>query len=98
MIRETSGPTEVPTKIFGFIIDLPSVMQLTRILLWGLKDGESSCIVFTYGCVCHVLSNLVKGFCSHLAARTALLQTISLVQLSKNMHVVSDLLANAKRN
>lgn len=61
--------------------------QSNRKLLCGLKSTGSSCVTFSYGCVCHALSNLTKDLCAHAAVSTTLAKRIKLAQLFRNKHV-----------
>lgn len=62
-----------------------------------IKFRGSSCVLFSYGCVCHTLSNLVKDICANSSVRWLLGRTIKLAPLFQNTHVASDLLANEKK-
>lgn len=59
VIKETSGLIETPRKILGFFTDSPPVMHLSRRLLWGLKYGGSSCILFAYGMDVYAMHSVI---------------------------------------
>lgn len=95
-IKTACGNFNKKEKVLGFVSDSPNVMTATRKLLCGARSGGSNCVVFSYGCLCHALSNFVKDICKIQFVKETLTKTIKLAQLFRNTHVANDLLAKER--
>lgn len=87
---------ESENRVIGFVSDSPRVMVLARKLICGEQEGGSACTKFAYGCSCHGLSNHVKDTCKVAFVRWTLKCSCKVVQLFRNTHAASHLIAEAR--
>lgn len=95
-ICSSCAKLNINKKVFGFCSESPGVITVTRKLLCRARDGGSACVVFSYGCLYHALSNFIKDIWTESFVKKIMSKTVQVAQLFRNTHVANDLLSRSR--